>query len=272
MNKKTKALKSTDTVVAEAPVKEIIKQEPVAKKPTWPIKDRMYVLKEGLSPLTYTIKSSNIYYFDEEKGYERELKYTTNQKTSFVDEFNGDSKLAHITFEDGMLNVPKSKQTLQKLLSLYHPQRNLVYAEQDQVAEAVNELDNIELEIDALNLARELDVDHAEAILRTEVGSAVSKMTTKELKRDLMLLAKSNPALFISLAQDENVELRSFGIRAVEAGIIKLSPDQRTFSWAVNGRKLMEVPFDEHPYSALASWFKTDEGMQVYKSIEKKFS
>ena len=30
-----------------------------------------------------------------------------------------------------------------------------------------------------------------------------------------MLLAKSNPALFISLAHDENVELRSFGIRAV---------------------------------------------------------
>jgi hypothetical protein len=68
MNKKTKALKSTDTAVAEAPVKEIIKQEPVAKKHTWPIKDRMYVLKEGLSPLTYTIKSSNIYYFEEEKG------------------------------------------------------------------------------------------------------------------------------------------------------------------------------------------------------------
>ena len=116
------------------------------------------------------------------------------------------------------------------------------------------------------------EVDHAEAILRTELGSAVSTMSSKELKRDLMLLAKSNPALFISLAQDENVELRSFGIRAAESGIITLSADQKTFKWAVNGKKLMEVPFDEHPYSALASWFKTDEGMLVYKSIEKKFS
>jgi len=243
----------------------------------WEIKDRRYYLRNGLSPLTFTLASKHsqrypLMYFDADLGYERELRYATNQVSPFVDEQNGPVTLAHIVFKNGVLMVPKEKQNLQKLLSLYHPQRNLVYAEQDQVAEAVNELDNIELEIDALNLARELDVDHAEAILRTEVGSAVSKMTTKELKRDLMLLAKNNPALFISLAQDENVELRSFGIRAVEAGIIKLSQDQRTFSWAVNGRKLMEVPFDEHPYSALASWFKTDEGMAVYQSIEKKFS
>ena len=49
-----------------------------------------------------------------------------------------------------------------------------------------------------------------------------------------------------------------------------LAPDQRSFSWASNGRKLMTVPFDENPYSAMAAWFKTDEGLEVYKSIEKK--
>jgi len=243
----------------------------------WEIKDRRYYLKNGMSPLTFTLASKHsqrhpLMYFDEELGYERELRYATNQVSPFVDEQNGPVTLAHIVFKNGVLMIPKSKQSLQKLLSIYHPQRNILYAEQDQVAEAVNELEDIELEIEALNLALQLDLDHAEAILRTEVGSSVNKMTSKELKRDLMLLAKSNPALFISLAHDENVELRSFNIRAAEANIIKLSPDQKTFKWAANGKKLMEVPFDEHPYSALASWFKTDEGMAVYKSIEKKFS
>ena len=243
----------------------------------WEVKDRRYYLKNGMSPLTFTLASKHsqrhpLMYFDEELGYERELRYATNQVSPFVDEQKGPATLAHIMFKNGVLMIPKSKQSLQKLLSLYHPQRNVLYAEQDQVAEAVNELEDIELEIEALNLAIQLDLDHAEAILRTELGSSVTKMTSKELKRDLMLLAKSNPALFISLAHDENVELRSFGIRAAEANIIKLSPDQKTFKWAANGKKLMEVPFDEHPYSALASWFKTDEGMLVYKSIEKKFS
>ena len=37
-----------------------------------------------------------------------------------------------------------------------------------------------------------------------------------------------------------------------------------------NDRKLMNVPFDEHPYSALAAWFKTDEGMEIYSNIEKR--
>ena len=243
----------------------------------WEVKDRRYYLKNGMSPLTFTLASKHsqrhpLMYFDEELGYERELRYATNQISPFVDEQKGPSTLAHIMFRNGVLMIPKSKQSLQKLLSLYHPQKDILYAEQDQVAEAVNQLEDIELEIEALNLAIQLDLDHAEAILRTELGSSVTKMTSKELKRDLMLLAKSNPALFISLAHDENVELRSFGIRAAEANIIKLSPDQKTFKWAANGKKLMEVPFDEHPYSALASWFKTDEGMAVYKSIEKKFS
>ena len=76
----------------------------------------------------------------------------------------------------------------------------------------------------------------------------------------------------IELVNDQNIQLRNFGIKATEMGIIKLSQDQRTFSWGSTGRKLMTVPFDEHPYSALAAWFKTDEGMEIYSNIEKRMN
>ena len=95
-------------------------------------------------------------------------------------------------------------------------------------------------------------------------------MSSKELKRDLLLFAKNNPATFISLAKDDNVQLRNFAIKAQEAGIIILSQDQRTFTWGSNNRKLMNVPFDENPYSAFAAFLKTDEGVEIYKSIDKK--
>ena len=85
-----------------------------------------------------------------------------------------------------------------------------------------------------------------------------------------MVFAQKQPLNFLALAKDDNVEIRNFGVKAVEANIIQLSNDQRTFKWTSNGRKLMTVPFDEHPYSALASWFKTDEGLEIYKAIEKK--
>jgi hypothetical protein len=32
----------------------------------------------------------------------------------------------------------------------------------------------------------------------------------------------------------------------------------------------MTIPFDENPYSAMAAFFKTDEGVEIFQSIEKK--
>ena len=100
----------------------------------------------------------------------------------------------------------------------------------------------------------------------------MSNLSSKELRRDLLLFARRNPQLFLELVSDDNVQLRNFGIKAVEAGILKLSGDQRYFMWGSNNRKLMTIPFDEHPYSALASWFKTDEGMEIYANIEKRLN
>jgi hypothetical protein len=265
-----------ETVIMEEPVVETpkVKKEakPEPKKDTWKYKDRIYYLNGRKKPLTYIIKASGIYYWDEEKGYERELKYCSNQRTCFVDEMKGDQRQEHIVFRSGALHVPKSKTVLQKLLSLYHPHRDKLYREWKPEVKAMNEIDVLELEIKALNAAQALDIDMAEAVMRVEMGSKVSEISSKELKRDLLIYAKKNPKIFLDLVNDENVMLRNFGIKATEMGILKLSSDQRTFSWGSNDRKLMNVPFDEHPYSALAAWFKTDEGMEIYSNIEKRLN
>ena len=256
-----------ETVVAKP--KRVEKKNPTLED-GWEIKSRIYKLKGSKKPLSRSIKSANIHWFDEEKGYERELKYCQNQRTVFVDEMKGDQRLEHVIFRNGMLIVEKEKTILQKLLSLYHPDRNKMFYEEMPVKNAINDIAWLEMEIEALNAAKNLDIDMAEAIMRVEVGSKVSDMSSKELKRDLLLYAKRNPELFLELVNDENVVLRNFGIKATEMGILKLSSDQRTFSWGSNDRKLMNVPFDEHPYSALAAWFKTDEGMEIYSNIEKR--
>ena len=256
-----------ETVVAKP--KRVEKKNPTLED-GWEIKSRIYRLKGSKKPLSRSIKSANIHWFDEEKGYERELKYCQNQRTVFVDEMKGDQRLEHVIFRNGMLIVEKEKTILQKLLSLYHPDRNKMFYEEMPVKNAINDIAWLEMEIEALNAAKNLDIDMAEAIMRVEIGSKVSDMSSKELKRDLLLYAKRNPELFLELVNDENVMLRNFGIKATEMGILKLSSDQRTFSWGSNDRKLMNVPFDEHPYSALAAWFKTDEGMEIYANIEKQ--
>ena len=276
--KETKKEVVVETTAVETPPvveqpKVVVKEKPLPtpNKNKWEIKDRVYHLK-GKTPLSKLIKGSGIYYFDEEKGYERELKYTSNQTTCFVDEMQGDHRLAHIVFRQGILFVPKNKVVLQKLLSLYHPLRNVFYEEHKPAAIAKDQVEVLELEIEALNAAMNLDIDMAEAVMRVELGSKVSTMSSKELKRDLLLYAKQIPVLFLELVNDDNVVLRNFGIKATEMGIIRLSGDQRTFYWSSNDRKLCVVPYDEHPYSALAAWFKTDEGMEIYANIEKRLN
>ena len=258
-----------ETVVQVAEIPKPIKN-PKVEKNTWEIKDRVYYLIGRKKPLSRSIKSANMYWFDEEKGYERELKYCENQRTSFVDEMKGDQRLSHIVFRNGALHVTREKTVLQKLLSLYHPDRDTLYEEWKPEIAAADDVSILELEIEALNAAQNLDIDMAEAVMRVEIGSRVSEMSSKELKRDLLLYAKRNPNLFLELVNDDNVVLRNFGIKATEMGLLKLSSDQRTFSWGSNDRKLMNVPFNEHPYSALAAWFKTDEGMEIYSNIEKQ--
>jgi hypothetical protein len=253
-----------------------MKVKNITKPKDWEIKDRTYILSSERQPLIFSIPTKHtsknpLTWFDSELGYQRELRYATNQPSPFVDEQEGTATLGHVVMRNGSITVPSSQQNLQLLLSLYHPYVNKgIYKEKNVVKEAENQLDYMEVEVEALTMALKLDIDHAEALLRVEMGNKVSNMTSKEVKRDVLLMAKRNPSLFLELANDENVELRNLGIKAVEAGILALSTDRRVFSLKSSGRKLMNVPFDEHPYSALAAWFKTDDGLEMVKNLEKK--
>lgn len=277
-NTKAKEILVDEEIATQEYTEVVEKVTPVKKepqKPKWEIKDRTYVIADNHSPLTYTLQSRHsvrypLLWFNKETGEQEELRYATNQNSPLVSEQKGQVTLGHIMFENGVLTVPKERQNLQKLLSLYHPALNNKYKEFDPEVIAEDNIDDLELEVMALNAAFEMDIDMAEAIVRVDVGSKVSKMSSKEIKRDLLLMAKKNPALFLDLANDENIPLRNLAIRASEVGIIRLSQDHRTFTWGENGRKLMTVPFDENPFSAMAAFFKTDEGVEIFKAIEKK--
>ena len=235
----------------------------------WELKDRTYLLK-GISPLTYKIRSQGFLWFDEDKGINREIRYAINQNTLFVDEQDEHVRLGHVMFADGALFVPKSQPQLQQLLSIYHPQANVKWVEIDEAKDAEDEIDVLELQLKALNLVGEIEVDHLEAIMRTEHGGSVTTMSSKELKRDAYRFAKSNPKLFLELSEDEDLKLRNLASRSVESGILKLTDNGTVFKLAKTGKKILTVPFDTNPYAALSQYFKTDEGVGLMKSIIKK--
>ena len=52
-------------------------------KPKWEYKERTYYLSTGKSPLIFTLSAKHsgrkpLLWFDEESGYQRELRYATN--------------------------------------------------------------------------------------------------------------------------------------------------------------------------------------------------
>ena len=102
-------------VVTEEVTQVVEQPKTKRKEPTyakaedgWEIKDRTYYLKSKKKPLSQMIRSANIYWFDEEKGYERELKYCENQRTCFVDEMKVDQRLSHIIFRNGNRSFKRS--------------------------------------------------------------------------------------------------------------------------------------------------------------------
>ena len=242
----------------------------------WVYKDRTYLLKSELSPVSYTIQTRHtprkpLMWFDENLKLNREIRLSTNQKSLFVDEQEGYTSLTHVMFQDGILNVPRTDFVTQKLLTLYHPMKDKLWEEVDVTKKAEDEVDKLEFELNALNLVQELDIEHLEAIMRTELGSGVNGLSSKELKRDAYRFAQKNPKLFIELSQDEDIKLRNLANRAVESGIIMLTDDNTVFKFA-NGKKIMTVPFDQNPYGALSQYFKTDNGIDLMKSLSKKLA
>ena len=84
MAKKAKA-EAVEVAPQEVVAKPTPKKETKPAKSSWEIKDRRYHLIGRGDPLTYVLASKStprkpLLWFDEEKGYNREIRYASNQK------------------------------------------------------------------------------------------------------------------------------------------------------------------------------------------------
>ena len=245
-----------------------------AAQPKWEVKDRIYVLTNGRTPVNLILRSRHhlnkpLQYFD--GTITRSLRYASNQTSVFEDEQYGDVTLPAIIFKDGKLIVPKEQVLLQQFLSLYHPDKDIEYEEFDPNKLAEEEIHLEEKKLDAQNLVREMDIEDLEAIARVVIEGSISDMTSKELRRDMLVYARKNPEEVMNLAEDENIKLRNLAVRAVEMGIIYIKDDNRTVCWNNKSKdKIVTIPFGENVYSGLASFFTTDEGLDVLQGITNK--
>lgn len=235
--------------------------------------DKVYRLLNG-NPLSYTLASRNtqrfpLMWYDEKNNVNRPLRYASNQKSPFEDEQDGNAILEPIVFEDGLLRVPKNNPVLQEFLH-YHPLNGIVFIEVDKEKDATKELDDINIEVDALIKAKELSIEQIETLTRVIFGKDPSLISTAELKRDILVFAKSNPREFLNTLDDPDLKYQAKVRLFFENKLLTFRNNDREvwFNTTSNKKKMLSIPFGEDPYDVVALYLQSDEGLDALKMLE----
>jgi len=239
-------------------------------------KDKSYKLKKDVAPLSYMLPSRNsrrvpLLYFDTESGVNKPLRYAVNQKTPFEDEQDGNAILEPIIFEDGFLFVPKNNPVLQEFLH-YHPQSGSVFVEVDNEKDASKEVEILNIEVDALIEARKLNIEQVETLSRVLFGHDISKFTTSELKRDILIFAKRDPHSFMSAINDPMLKLQGKVALFFDQNILSFRNNRKDvfYNTSSNKKKMLTVPYGEDPIYIVSSFLKSDDGIEALKMLESK--
>ena len=241
-----------------------------------PLEDKVYRLKRNNAPLSYIIQTrsssrSPLLYFDEEKGINRPLRYARKLKTPFEDEQDGNAIVEPVIFEDGFLRVPRTNPVLQQFLE-YHPMNGKKFEVVDNKKEAQEELDEMNVQVDALIEAKSMSLEQLEVVARILLNKDISRISTAELKRDILVFARNYPKEFLDIINDSDLTLKSKCQLFMSEGVLttRNKGKELWFNTKGNKKKLMNVPYGEDLIHVLFSYFKTDEGIDVLEYLEKQ--
>ena len=228
-----------------------------------------------MAPLSFMLPSKSskrrpLLYFDEEKNENRPLRYARNQKSPFEDEQDGNAILEPIVFEDGMLHVPKNNPVLQEFLH-YHPMNGSKFVEVNEAKDAEEEVEILNLEVSALVAASQMSIDQIETLSRVLFGKDTSSISTAELKRDMLIFAKTNPFEFLEAIDDPTMKMQGEVQLFFDKGILTFRKNKKEiwFNTPSNKTRMLVVPFNEDPLSLASSYLKSDEGIESLKMLEK---
>lgn len=238
------------------------------------LKDKTYRLKGNTAPIVFILNSRNsrrkpLLYFDGERN--RALRYSSNQKSPFEDEQDDNAIIQPVVFEDGMLFVQKTNPVLQEFLS-YHPGNGTIFQEIDEEKDASEDVELLDAQLDAQVAAKDLPIEMLETIGRIALSLNVDRMSTAELKRDVRLYAKNNPTDFLDTLNDPMLKLQNLASKCFADGLLSLKNKKKDiyFNLPSNKKKLIGIPFGDSPIYTLASFFQTNDGIEVMTMLENK--
>ena len=88
------------------------------------------------------------------------------------------------------------------------PSKRYGFEEINKERDAQEELDYVEAALEAQVIAKNLEFENLVSVARVLLGSQAEKMSSIELKRDILLYAKENPVDFLDTLNDPMLEMQ----------------------------------------------------------------
>lgn len=236
--------------------------------------DKVYKLTRHAAPLSFMLPTRNsrsfpLMHWDEETGINRVLRYARNQNSPFEDEQDGNALVEPVIFEDGFLSVSKQNQVLQKFLAI-HPLNGKKFEEINTEDDAKDDMESLNVEVDALIEARDLPIEQLEVVYRVIYGRDCSKLSTAELKRDVLVFAKSSPESFLEVLDDPELNHNASVQHFFDVGLLSTRRNNTEvwFSTPTNKKKMLSCAYGQEPTASVAAYLKSDKGLDALKMLE----
>ena len=241
------------------------RQEPVQNTGR---RQKIYQLVSG-GGIWFKLSQSDITIYDSEKDTVRAIRYCPNEPSIYVDEQSPNGRRAHIIFSDKMLGVPVSQPNLQDYLDK-HPGNTKngggIFYEINYEKKTDTLLHDEFLIHDAVSLIREKSIDDLIPVI-LYLGISLDQRN-QEIRRELLIEAKSNPQAFIQLFDNPLVKMRSSISLAASNGILKINQDG--VFWAESNRLILATPVGQDGVDMMTKFCLSEKGSLVHQEILKR--
>jgi len=258
------------TAPKAAPISTLSSSSSFVKRNEAVKKDKVYSIQQG-GGVWYKLKQNNITVFDEETQTVRQLRYSPNENSVFADEQSENIIREQIVFINKSLAVSHTNPPLQKYLDL-HPDNidngGRVFKLIDTEKKAEVELNKEFAVLDAVGMVRDKSID--ELIPVAMYLGIDTSQKNMEIKRELLMQAKSNPKRFIEMFDNPVVKVKSTIISAVDFQILKADSDG--MKWFDSNKLIVSTPSGQDTVDVATRFCLSEKGAIVFEEIERQLS
>jgi hypothetical protein len=272
MAQKTQLQREVDEILApdEAQIASVPVFRPKRREPIQDTgrKQKIYQLIQG-GGIWFKLSQADITIYDSEKDTVRAIRYCPNEPSIYTDEQSSNAKRSHIIFVDKVLGVPASQPNLQNYLDK-HPGNAKngggIFYEINHEQKTDTLLQDEFLIHDAISLIRDKSIDELLPVIMY-LGISTDQRN-QEIRRELLLEAKSNPKAFIEMFDNPIVKMRASIKMAADCGIIRMNQDG-TF-WADSNRLIIATPMGQDGVDMMTKFCLSEKGIIVHQEILKR--